>query len=154
MMIVSSPSFLQLMHTIYYKIVKQLQSFKIITVALTCFGLHKPSSGNSQSVLCKCYNVDISYIYHYLELSVLCLHILFSPVMRVDPALCRLSFSLHSARLGDTAGSLFSSVAEHWSCKPGVVSSNLTGGRKFFECVGLHKRLFWKKIYCLRIRKV
>ena len=24
--------------------------------------------------------------------------------------------------------SLYSSVAEHWSCKPGVVSSNLTGG--------------------------
>ena len=27
---------------------------------------------------------------------------------------------------------LFSSVAEHWSRKPGVVSSNLTGGRDFF----------------------
>ena len=23
---------------------------------------------------------------------------------------------------------LYSSVVEHWSCKPGVVSSNLTGG--------------------------
>ena len=27
---------------------------------------------------------------------------------------------------------LFSSVVEHWSRKPGVVSSNLTGGRDFF----------------------
>jgi len=29
-----------------YKIFKQLKSFKIIIVAPTCFGLHKPSSGN------------------------------------------------------------------------------------------------------------
>jgi len=42
-----SPLCVQLMHTIYYKIVKQLKSFKIIIVTLTCFGLHKPSSGNS-----------------------------------------------------------------------------------------------------------
>ena len=28
--------------------------------------------------------------------------------------------------------SLYSSVAEHWSCKPGVVSSNLTGGKANF----------------------
>ena len=27
---------------------------------------------------------------------------------------------------------LYSSVAEHWSCKPGVVSSTLTGGKLFF----------------------
>ena len=27
--------------------------------------------------------------------------------------------------------SLYSSVVEHWSCKPGVVSSNLTGGNNF-----------------------
>ena len=39
------------MHTKYYKIVKQLKSFKIIIVAPTCFGLHKPSSGSSQPVL-------------------------------------------------------------------------------------------------------
>jgi len=39
------------MHTNYYKIVKQLKSFKIIIVAQTCFGLHKPSSGSSQPVL-------------------------------------------------------------------------------------------------------
>ena len=36
---------------ISYKIVKFLKSFKIITVAPTCFGLHKPSSGKSQPVL-------------------------------------------------------------------------------------------------------
>jgi len=34
------------MHTNYYKIVKQLKSFKIIIFAPTCFGLHKPSSGS------------------------------------------------------------------------------------------------------------
>ena len=44
------PSF-RIMHTNYYKIVKQLKSFKIIIVAPTCFGLHKPSSGSSQPVL-------------------------------------------------------------------------------------------------------
>ncbi len=30
--------------------------------------------------------------------------------------------------------SLYSSVVEHWSCKPGVVSSNLTGGIIFVTC--------------------
>jgi len=34
------------MHTNCYKIVKQLKSFKIITVAPACFGLHTPSSGS------------------------------------------------------------------------------------------------------------
>jgi len=51
MLIVLNPLFVQLMHTNYYKIVKQLKSFKIIIVALTCFGLHKPSSGSSLPVL-------------------------------------------------------------------------------------------------------
>ena len=51
MLIVLSSLFVQLMHTNYYKIVKQLKSFKIIIVAPTCFGLHKPSSGSSQPVL-------------------------------------------------------------------------------------------------------
>jgi len=37
------------MHTNYYKIFKQLKSFKIIIVAPPCLGLHKPSSGSSQS---------------------------------------------------------------------------------------------------------
>ena len=40
-----------LSNTNYYKIVKQLKSFKIITVATTCLGLHKPSSWSSQPVL-------------------------------------------------------------------------------------------------------
>jgi len=42
----------QLIHTNhYYKIVKELESFKIIIVAPTRFGLHKPSTGSSQPVL-------------------------------------------------------------------------------------------------------
>jgi len=42
-MTVLSPLFVQLMHTNYYKIIKQLKSFKIIIVCLTRFGLHKTS---------------------------------------------------------------------------------------------------------------
>ena len=72
-----------------YKIVKQLNSLKIFIVVPTCFRLHKPSSGISQSVFRRSYNVDIVYIYRYLKLSVLWLHILFSPVIGVDRALCR-----------------------------------------------------------------
>jgi len=49
------------MHTNYYKIVKQLKSFKIKIVAPTCFGLHKPSSGSSQPVPRSSYNVDFGY---------------------------------------------------------------------------------------------
>jgi len=62
MLIVLSPLFVQLMHKNYYKIVKQLKSFKIIIVAPTCFGLHKPSSGSYQSVLRQSYNVNFDYI--------------------------------------------------------------------------------------------
>jgi len=58
------------MLTNYYKIVKQLKSFKIIIVAPTYFGLHKPSSGSSQPVL----TVLTSVTYGYLKLSVLWLH--------------------------------------------------------------------------------
>jgi len=47
MLIVLCSSFVKLTHTNYYKIVKQLKSFKIIIVAPTCFGLHKPSSALS-----------------------------------------------------------------------------------------------------------
>jgi len=36
-----SPLFVQLIHIAYYKIIKELKSFKIITVAPTCFGSHK-----------------------------------------------------------------------------------------------------------------
>ena len=57
-----------------YKIVKLLKTFKIITVAPTHFGLHKPSSGSSQPVFRQSYNVDIGYIYRYLKLSILWLH--------------------------------------------------------------------------------
>jgi len=66
----------QLIHTNYYKIVKLLKSFAIITFAPTCFGLHKPSSGTSQPVLRQSYNVDFGYMYRYLKLSVLWLHML------------------------------------------------------------------------------
>ena len=59
----------------YYKIVKLLKSFKIIAVVATCFGLHKPSLGSFQPVLRQSYNVDFGYVYHYLKLSVLWLHI-------------------------------------------------------------------------------
>jgi len=62
MLIVLSPLFVQLMHTNYYKIVKLLKSLQIITVAPTCFGLHKPSSGSSQPVLRQSNNVDFGYI--------------------------------------------------------------------------------------------
>jgi len=46
--------------TNYLKIVKLLKTFKIITLAATCFGLHKPSSGSLQSVLRRSYNIDFS----------------------------------------------------------------------------------------------
>jgi len=77
-----------------YKTVKLLKSFKIIIVAPACFSSYKPSSASSQPVLRQIYNVDIGYIYRYLKLSVLWLHILFSPVIRVNRALCR----VHNAR--------------------------------------------------------
>jgi len=48
MLIALSPLFVQLMHANYYKIVKRLKSFKIMIVAPTYFGLHKPSSASSQ----------------------------------------------------------------------------------------------------------
>ena len=57
-----SPLFVQLRHKNYYKIVKQLKSFKSIIFAPTCFGLHKPSSGSSPPVLHQSYNVDFGYI--------------------------------------------------------------------------------------------
>jgi len=74
MLTVLSPLFLQLMHTNYYKIIKVLKSFKIIIFAPTCFCLHKTTSGSSQPVLRQSYNVDFGYIYRYMKLSVLWLH--------------------------------------------------------------------------------
>jgi hypothetical protein len=50
------------MHTNYCKAVEQLRSFKIIIVAPTCFGLHRPSSGSPQPVLCQSYYVDCGYM--------------------------------------------------------------------------------------------
>jgi len=38
-------------HTDYYKVVKQLKSFKIVILAPTCFSLQNPTSGISQPVL-------------------------------------------------------------------------------------------------------
>jgi len=49
-LIVLSPSFVPTNAHNYYKIVKLLKSFKIVIVAATCFGLHKPSSGSPQPV--------------------------------------------------------------------------------------------------------
>ena len=43
------------------------------------------------------YNVDIGYIYRYLKLPVLWLHIFFSAVMRVDRELCGVEL-FHSAQ--------------------------------------------------------
>jgi len=54
MLIILSPLFVQVMHRNYYKIV--------IIVAPTCFGLHKPSSGSSQPMLRRSYNLDFGYI--------------------------------------------------------------------------------------------
>ena len=50
------------MHTNYYKIFKVLKSLKIIIVAPTCFGLHRPSTGSSLPVFRSSYNVDFGYI--------------------------------------------------------------------------------------------
>ena len=56
-----NPLFVQLMHTQNYsKIVELLKSFKTTVISRTCFGLHKPSSGSSQSVLRQSYNIDFS----------------------------------------------------------------------------------------------
>ena len=87
MFIILSYLFVKLTQKSSYKVVKVLKSFKIITVAPTCFGLHKPSSESSQTVLRPSYNVDIGYIYRYLKLSILWLHILFRPITRVVRAL-------------------------------------------------------------------
>jgi len=53
------------MHANYYKVVNPLKSFKIIIADPTCFGLHKPSQGRSQSVPHQTFDVDFSYISLY-----------------------------------------------------------------------------------------
>jgi len=65
-----------------------LKSFKIIIVAPKCFGLHKPSSGNSQPVLRQSYNVDIGYICRYLKLSLLWLHIAATVTITSNNGVC------------------------------------------------------------------
>src|SRR6218665_585267 len=49
-------------------------------------------------------------------------------------------FALHSALIkmltDSQTVSLYSSVVERWSCKPAVVSSNLTGGNSYFKLIG------------------
>ena len=42
-------------------------------IAPTRFGLHKPSSGSSQSVLRQSYNIDFSVYMSLMKFSVLCL---------------------------------------------------------------------------------
>ena len=70
-------------HTNYSKIVELLKTFKTATIAPTCFGLHKPSSGSSQSVLRQSYNIDFSVYMSLMKFSVLWLHSLFRPVVCV-----------------------------------------------------------------------
>jgi len=73
-LILTSPLFVQLMHTNYYKIVKELKSFKILILALTCFRLLKPSSGGALSLCFAKVTMLTSVTYRYLKLSVLWLH--------------------------------------------------------------------------------
>jgi len=56
LLIVLSPVFVQLMDTNYYKIVKQLKSFKIIIVSPTCFGLHKPKHVGATIIILNDFN--------------------------------------------------------------------------------------------------
>ncbi len=49
--------------------------------------------------------------------------------------------------------SLFSSVAEHWSCKPGVGSSILSGGRWYFFQVVVKNMHLQKKKYTYSHKK-
>ena len=72
-MTVLSPLFVQLMQENYYKIIKQLKSFKIITVAPTCFGF----INHHQGALSLCFDkvtILASVTYRYLRLPVLWLH--------------------------------------------------------------------------------
>jgi len=51
-----SPLCVQLMHTNYYKIVKQLKSIKIIIVSPTCFGLRKPKHVGATIIILNDFN--------------------------------------------------------------------------------------------------
>ena len=114
-----SPLFVKLMYTNYYQIAKQLKSFKIIIVTPTCF----------EGALNLCFaevTVLTSVTYRYLRLSILWLHILFSPVMRVDRALCRFSVcTVHEARLRllfvFAWSNAFTRIAQYSNCSPSLV---------------------------------
>ena len=68
------------MHTNYYKVVKELKSFKIIIVALTCFGLYKPSSGSSQPMLRQSYSVDFGYISLFEVIGIVAAYVVTIPI--------------------------------------------------------------------------
>ena len=85
-------------HTNYSKIIEILKTFKTTIITPTCFGLHKPSSGSSQSVPRQSYNIDFSVYMSLMNISVLWLHISFRPVVCVYRASC----ILHSARYTHT----------------------------------------------------
>jgi len=75
------------MHTNNYKIVKQLESFKIITVAPTCFGLYKPSSGSSQPVLRQSYSVDFGYISLFEVIGIVTAYAATIPITQAESSL-------------------------------------------------------------------
>ena len=64
-LLISNPVLVQQMHTVCFKIVKLLKTFKTIIIALACFGLHKPSSGSLQPVLCQSCCIDFNNINCY-----------------------------------------------------------------------------------------
>ena len=73
MLIILPSLFVQLTYTNYYKIVKLLKSFTIITVDATCFGLHKPSSGSYSMCFAKI-TMLISITYVVTGLNKICSH--------------------------------------------------------------------------------
>src|SRR6218665_2910334 len=54
---------------------------------------------------------------------------------------CALTAVLMKLLTNDQNVSLYSSVVERWSCKPAVVSSNLTGGNSVFKLIGYVSRV-------------
>jgi hypothetical protein len=70
-------------HINYSKIVELLKTSKTTIIAPTCLGLHKPSSGSSQSALRQSYNIDFRVYMSSMKFSVLWLHILPRPVVCV-----------------------------------------------------------------------
>jgi len=83
-------------NTNYSKTAELLKTSKSKIIAPTCFGLHKPSSGSSQSVLHQSYNIDFSVYISLMKFSVLWLHILFHPVVCINCALCTAQCTIHT----------------------------------------------------------